>query len=151
MAGKKRPHIMYSMIDEERWSQRIWKEQCPHEMIFGQHRCQGVEGHKGVHWCFNAAGEFEYEDNDADSTENGCSGTIPPGHQHYRTPLEMQKHYHILHYEDSEVIDPVVLARLKRGRLQANESRIVPVSPEEEARFPPPTEAEHPEGPPKVG
>ena len=55
----------------------------------------------------------------------------PPGHDSYRTPLEMQVHYYMTHFTDSEVIDPDEIARLERGEMKDGESIDRPISPEE--------------------
>jgi len=128
--AKDEPHVLYSTDGEGHWHRREWKRQCP-EDVFMRGRCQGVEGHKGVHWSFNASGSFCYDDNDNDSTEQGCSGSVPPDHKHYRSPLEMSKYHYMGHYEDSEVTDPEEIARLERGDMKPGESVTRPCSKED--------------------
>jgi tRNA (cmo5U34)-methyltransferase len=129
--------VCYSTTDGTgRWWRRTWKRQCPEQgLALWGNRCQGVEGHRGVHWFFAPDGSFIYADNESDSTEEGCCGGIPPGHQYYRTPQEMRPYYHGSQYEDVEVTEPAELARLERGDWHLGESVIRPCSSEEGAKF----------------
>lgn len=125
--SKDEPHVLYSTDGKGRWHRCEWKRQCPCE-VFMRGRCQGVEGHKGVHWSFSASGSFCYEDNKEDSTEEGCSGSVPPDHKHYHSPLEMSKYYYMAFKEEGEVTDPEELARLERGEFKPGESCTRPCS-----------------------
>jgi tRNA (cmo5U34)-methyltransferase len=128
--------VCYSTDGAGRWWRRSWKKQCQERRVsLWGNRCQGVEGHKGVHWFFAPEGSFVYADNDGDSTEEGCCGGIPPGHQYYRTPQEMQPYYHGSQYEDVEVTEPAELARLEKGEWHLGESVIRPCSNEEAAKI----------------
>lgn len=121
-----KPHIHYVTDGKDRWCKVEYKRQCP-EGVFMCGRCQGVEGHKGVHWRYDASGSFHYDDNDADPSEGGCSGTIPPEHASYRSPKEMAKHFFREHRVETELTDPDEIARLKSDKLTEGESSSRPV------------------------
>lgn len=127
MKKVKKPHILFSTDGKGNWNRREFALQCTERVFFGS-RCQGVLGHKGVHWHFNASGSFMYDDNENDSTENGCSGMIPPDHKDSRTPLEMQKEYYITNFTDSVVTDANEIARLEKGQMRSNETIDRPVT-----------------------
>lgn len=112
--------INYSTDGSGRWWKTEWAEQCSEKGVFVE--CQGVVGHKGVHWSFNKHGSFCYNDNKADPSENGCSGSIPPDHKHYRTPLEMSSHYYMSHSTYHEVLDIDLINRLEKGEMLDGES-----------------------------
>ncbi len=105
--------------------------QCPEKILF-RDRCQGVAGHTGDHWCYQADGAYHYKPHATDprSKEIGC-GTIPPGNADYRTPLEMSRYQHAAFYEDSEVTDPNQIERLQRGDFTSNESADLPCTAEQ--------------------
>jgi hypothetical protein len=125
------PHVMLSTDGKGNWWRREWKPQCP-EKVFIFRQCQGVEGHEGEHWCYRENGSFEWSrDKDHPDYENAASGSIPPDHKDYRTPLEMQQHYYMSHYTDSEVTNPEEIARLERGETREGESINRPCTPEE--------------------
>lgn len=65
----------------------------------------------------------------------GCSGTTSPDHKDYKTPLQMQKHYHMSFYKDSKVTNSKEIARLEREDLKDNESVNRPVSEDEISRL----------------
>jgi hypothetical protein len=111
---KRKPHVVYSTDGNGNWMRREWKRQCC-EGVFLNGACQGVEGHKGVHWSYKEDGSFSYSDNDNDSTEKGCSGSIPPDHETYRTPSQMAAEYYTTQFVDSVVTDPAHIARLEEG------------------------------------
>ncbi len=115
------PHVSFSTDGAGRWWRTDYPRQCP-EGVFLRGRCQGVEGHKGVHWSFNAVGDLCYDDNDNDPSEGGCSGTIPPDHKTYRTPLEMAPHRYGEHRVTTEVTDADEIARLELGDMKVGES-----------------------------
>lgn len=120
------PHIHYATDGKGRWWKTEYKRQCP-EGVFLRGRCQGVEGHLGVHWSYDAHGSFCYDDNDNDPSEGGCSGSIPPDHKSYRTPLEMSSHYYMSHSTHVEVVDPAEIARLEADDVTEGESVSRPV------------------------
>lgn len=120
------PNIHYSTDGKGRWWKTEHRLQCP-EKGFLRGRCQGVKGHKGVHWSFSSDGSFCYGDNDEDSSENGCSGITPPGHKSYRSPFEMEQHYYMRNASCMEVIDKDEIARLESNNIKSGESVSRPV------------------------
>lgn len=121
-----KPNPCYCTNGKGHWWKIEYKRQCP-EGVFMQGRCQGVEGHKGVHWRFGAHGSFHYDDNDVDPSEGGCSGSIPPDHASYRTPSEMANHYYMNNWTREEVTDPAEIARLESDEINDGESINRPV------------------------
>ena len=113
--------VAYYELDDGSWKWLDYAEQCP-EDVFLLKRCQGVKGHKGVHWAYDESGSFCYEDNKDDSTENGYSGSIPPEHKDYRTPISMREHYHLNHTKVSPLVDEEIIARIKKRQLKNGES-----------------------------
>lgn len=112
---------MYSTDGEGYWIRREWAPQCE-EKVFLTGRCQGVKGHEGVHWHYKPNGSFAWSDNEDDPQHEGCSGTVPPGHADYSSPVEMQHEYWLSHFTDQQVVDPDEIARLERGDLRDHES-----------------------------
>ncbi len=112
---------MYSTNGTGVWYKTIFSEQCD-EKVFLIGQCQGVSGHKGVHWAFDKSGRFCYSDNESDPSEHGCSGQIPAGHASYRSPLEMTKQYHMSQRHMIKVTDPNEIARLEKNELMEGES-----------------------------
>jgi hypothetical protein len=108
-------NILYSTDGKGRWVKREWKPQCS-ERVFLSGQCQGIEGHKGVHWCYSPCGHFRWEDNNSDPQHDGCSGSTPPDHKEYMSPKKMEKHLYMSHYEDTEVTDEKVIAKLEAGK-----------------------------------
>jgi hypothetical protein len=110
--------IMYSTDGAGYWIKRVWKRQCPDE-VFLHGRCQGIEGHEGVHWCYSPCGSFCWSENENDPTidktdkRRGVAGSTPPGHEKYKNPIDMMDAYYVSNYEDSEVTDPELIARLE--------------------------------------
>lgn len=130
------PHVVLSTDGKGKWLRREWKPQCP-ESVFILDKCQGVEGHEGGHWCFTESGSYSWSvnrDRELKGHEIAASMT-PPDHDNYRTPLEMQEHYYMNHFTDSEVTDPGEIARLERGEMKCGESIDRPVSPKELENF----------------
>ena len=116
---------------EERWLRRDWAPQCSHKILL-LGRCQGVEGHEGDHWCFAPNGSYHWSrDKDHLDYKQAASGMTPPTSEGYRTPLEMNSHYHLNHYEDQKVTEPEELDRLNRGDFQPEESVDRPCTEEE--------------------
>ena len=107
-------NIAYYTDGKGRWLRREWKHQCT-ARVFLSGRCQGVKGHKGLHWCYSPSGDFDWDDNDDDPKENGCSGSTPPGAEGYVSPVKMEKHYYMSHHTDTEVTDKAVIAQLDKG------------------------------------
>ncbi len=108
-------NVWYYTDGKGYWLRREWKRQCS-EKVFFYGRCQGVKGHKGVHWRFGPSGDFEWSDNDNDPQEGGGAGSTPPDHDDYVSPLKMQKHNHTSHYTDAEVTDKAIIALLEKGK-----------------------------------
>lgn len=106
-------NVTYYTNGKGRWLRREWKPQCPSKVFF-YGRCQGVKGHKGVHWGYSPCGSLHWADNDDDRQQDGCAGSIPPGHKEYVSPVKMQKHYFMSHYTDKEIADKAVVAMLER-------------------------------------
>jgi hypothetical protein len=107
-----RVNITYSGDGEGHWVRREWVEQCP-EKIFMADRCQGVKGHKGIHWCYTPDGSLAWDDNDDDPQENGCSGTTPPDHENWISPRDKVEEHWLTHYSDTEITDPAIIERLE--------------------------------------
>lgn len=115
MPRKNGANIAYYSDGRGKWIRREWKPQCSSKVfIYG--RCQGVKGHKGVHWCYSPCGSFAWADNDDDRQHDGCAGSTPPGHKDYVSPVKMQKHHYIGHYQDTKVTDKAVIAMLERDK-----------------------------------
>jgi hypothetical protein len=112
---RKGAHVAYYTDGRGYWLRREWKAQCTARVFF-YGRCQGVKGHKGVHWCYSASGSFQWSDNDADPKHDGAAGSTPPGHKHYVSPVKMQKHYFMSHYRDAQVTNKAVMAMLERDK-----------------------------------
>jgi hypothetical protein len=107
--------VAYYTNGEGFWLKREWKQQCPCK-VFISGRCQGVKGHRGVHWCYSASGDFDWDDNVEDPKHGGCAGSTPPGHESYVSPVKMQKRYYMSHFTDKEVIDKDIIAMLEKGK-----------------------------------
>lgn len=104
-----------------KWSKTTWPDQCK-EKVFLTGKCQGLSGHKGVHWCFNPSGWFCWSDNKENPIKDGCSGSTPPGHVLYRHPLEMQEFHWRNFYTKEEVTDPKEIERLEKGIIGDDET-----------------------------
>lgn len=106
-------HVTYQTDGNGRWWKRVSAKRCVEE-VFLHGQCQGVKGHKGVHWSYDPAGCFCWDDNKKDPKEGGCSGSTPPSHKQYRSPVEMEEHHYSSHGGGwEEVTDKVLLARLE--------------------------------------
>ena len=126
-----RPHVRYSRDDDGRWWKTVYQRQCP-EGVFLAGRCQGVEGHKGVHWRYKPCGSLSHSDNENDPSDNGGSGSIPPGHKHYKPPHELQHLYYMCFKETIEVTDRAEIARLERNETRVGEMLDRPWNPDDE-------------------
>jgi hypothetical protein len=132
-------NIMYSTDGKGYWVKRTWVKQCTHKVFLGG-KCQGVEGHKGVHWCYESDGSYKYENNKDDPEsidERGIAGgTIPPEHKSWISPKKMAKKYHLAHYKDTVVTNKDIINRLENDdppEKYASVNR--PVDPEEWKRI----------------
>lgn len=130
---EKKSRTSYSTDGKGRWRKRTTQPQCS-ESVWFSHDCQGVKGHKGVHWCFSEAGHFLWDDNEDDPTEGGM-GSIPPDHKHYRTPLEMQKEQYHNYFTDVDVDDPEELALLESQEKWHNEPKGPPPIQDENVSY----------------
>ena len=79
-------------------------------------RCQGVKGHRGVHWCYSASGNFEWAIHDEAPRDDAVAGSTPPGHREYVSPVKMQKHYFLSHHTDMQITDEAIIAMLEKGK-----------------------------------
>lgn len=111
---KRGSYVCYYTNGKGYWLRREWKPQCS-ARVFMSGRCQGVKGHKGVHWCFSPSGDFDWNDNDNDPQVDGGAGSTPPGHHEYSSPAKMQKYLYSNHYIDSTVTDKGILEMLEAG------------------------------------
>lgn len=121
-------NILYATNGSGIWYKTVFADQCG-EKVFMIGQCQGVHGHNGVHWAFDKSGRFCYSDNESDPSEHGCSGQIPAGHNSYRSPLEMAKHYYMSVFPcHVQITDPDEIARLERNELLEGESITQPIN-----------------------
>lgn len=113
-------NAMYSKDHEGNWWKTVWAEQCP-EKVFIHGQCQGVKGHKGVHWMYGPSGSYEWDDNDDDPKhkhENIACGSTPPEHKDYVDPRTMAPHYYREHNTTTKVEDPEKIEALNRGEFE---------------------------------
>lgn len=122
---------MFFTDGQGKWTRVEHAEQCP-ENSFLMHECQGIKGHKGVHWSFSPCGDFLYCDNKEDPSEDGCSGTIPVGHKNYITPKEMRDNFYLQHSHSYEITDKEEISRLESDECEEIISRPLtkPIWPE---------------------
>jgi hypothetical protein len=112
---KKGANVTYYSDGKGFWLRREWKRQCSSK-VFLAGRCQGVKGHKDVHWCYSPSGSFDWDDNAEDPKHGACAGSTPPGHKDYVSPVKMQKHYFVSHYTDAHVTDKTIIAMLEKDK-----------------------------------
>lgn len=104
--------VHYYQDHEGKFFKRTSAKRCV-EDVFLVGQCQGVEGHNGLHWRYDSSGNFCWSDNEFDPKEGGCSGSTPPDHKNYISPVEMcNSHYSKFGSEWEEVIDPEELKML---------------------------------------
>lgn len=104
--------VLYATDGEGNWWRTEFAIQCEEEVfLYGQ--CQGVAGHKGIHWRYAPNGDLNWSDNDDDPQCAGCAGTTPSGHKNYRAPEEMRDLYYLANKASGEVTDPVLIQRLE--------------------------------------
>lgn len=123
--------ILYSTDGHGQWCKRIFAPQCPAKVFFWD-RCQGVRGHKGVHWCYGPDGSFRWSANKQHRRHGAAAGSTPPDHKDYVLPAKMAAQYFLCHHEDSEVKNKALIARLERDETKEGESITRPVSGAEE-------------------
>lgn len=108
-------HVMYSGDGKGNYWRTEWQEQCP-EKVYFTGKCQGVKGHKGVHWCYGLDGSFQWDDNDDDPKEDGACGTTPPDHKEYRSPMAMAKQHYLRFKKTIKVTDKAIIAKLEKDK-----------------------------------
>lgn len=110
-----RSRIMYSTDGNGRWWKREWAKQCPHMMLLD--RCQGTENHTNQHWCYRNDGSYSWAINRSEVPEvkstDAVMGMTPPGNPGWISPIDRAADYHYKFFVDSEVTDPVLLAKLE--------------------------------------
>jgi hypothetical protein len=109
----------YYKDNDGNWWKTTWAEQCPERCIFGE--CQGVKGHKGIHWSYRSCGSFIWRDNDADPKykhEHIAGGVTPPGDKHYVNPIDMFKHHYMEHSDTVRVEDIEKIELLNKGECE---------------------------------
>jgi hypothetical protein len=111
--------ITYYEMGPGRWLRRVWNPQCT-ARVFIYGRCQGVKGHKGLHWRYSPSGSYDWANNENDpasnSSDDGVAGSTPPGHEEYVHPETMQDHYYVSHHTDAVVTDKAIIAMLEKGK-----------------------------------
>ena len=116
-------NIAYYTDGKGYWLRREWKPQCPAKVFF-YGRCQGIKGHRDVHWCYSASGNFQWAANGEVPKNEGVAGSSPPGHKSYVSPVKMQRHYFVSHYTDEEVTDRAVIAMLEKDKTPGRSASI---------------------------
>ena len=115
--------IIYYADGRGRWIRREWPPQCSVKVLF-LGRCQGVKGHKGIHWRYSESGNFWWEDNDNDSTHDARAGCTPPGNKEWVSPLKMQKHCFVSQCIETDVTDKAIIAMLEKGKTPERDAAI---------------------------
>lgn len=109
---------MYSGDGKGRWWKTTWAKQCSHKML-GERKCQGVEGHEGVHWYYNETGWFHWTENEEEADlkdpYRAAAGHTPPGHSSWVDPRKKQRDCWMDHWTREEVTDEELIANLERG------------------------------------
>ncbi|TWU35642.1 Demethylrebeccamycin-D-glucose O-methyltransferase [Novipirellula aureliae] len=125
------PEVTLYSDGKGRWLKLVGGVQCSEKILFN-HRCQGVVGHQGDHWCFGPDGSYQFNPHDSDPRRKHIGfGTIPPGNSEYRTPLEMSRYRFLNFHEDTEITDAEEIARLERGDFKPEEGFDRPCTEEE--------------------
>ena len=126
-------HVLYSTDGKGNWWRREWAKQCPHKVFLG-HKCQGVAGHDGVHWCYGEDGDYKWENQDEDIIKETdiAGGSTPPDHKDWVSPKKMVKKHYMNHFTDSEITDEKMIARLEKDNPPEKGASVTrPVPPEE--------------------
>ncbi len=112
------------------WRKRIEVNQCPnYDALLLGNRCQGIENHRGVHWCYLPDGSFAHVHNDLDPiNEEDGGGWCPPDHPDYPHPATMQSLCYKQFYEFVEITDPAEIARLEEGNVGVDDSILRPMT-----------------------
>ncbi|WP_045214439.1 hypothetical protein [Desulfonatronovibrio magnus] len=134
MNKKPKPTVGYLTDGKGRWWRSETQPQCSDEDVFGL-ICQGVWGHRGVHWSYKQDGSYAYWINESDpgSIEKGiAAGWTPPDHESYVHPLDKRSEYYVTHHSVEEVVDPLVIERLENEDPPETDAYIDrPLSPDE--------------------
>jgi hypothetical protein len=126
-------HVLYSTDGKGHWFKREWVEQCPHKIFLGG-KCQGVKGHKGIHWCYREDGSFQWENQDKEVIKKTdiAGGDTPPGHKNWVSPKKMMKEHYLHHYTDTVITDKDLITRLEKNKPPEKGASIDrPVDPKE--------------------
>ncbi len=122
---------LYSWIGPGRWVERTWAKQCPETglCLLGG-RCQGIEGHKDIHWCYDSDGTFNWAANESEKKlkdTDVAGGSMPPGHPSYTHPKKMMRCYYMRFHTDIEITDKKLIAKFEAGFIPRNASITAPV------------------------
>lgn len=121
---------MYSTDGKGNWTKRIWSEKCP-EKFFLNHKCQGVKGHDGNHWCYGEDGSYFFGvPGELEPHDIRC-GSTPPNNEDWINPVDKSNDYYMSNYTDVEVTDLSEIARLESGDVNDDESINGPIDWEE--------------------
>jgi hypothetical protein len=138
MKKKPKPSIGYRTNGKGRWWRMECQPKCSDKEIFGL-ECQGVWGHKGVHWAYRPDGSYSYWKNDSDPTsirEDIGAGWTPPEHDSYIHPKDKRTEYYRAFYSIKEVTEPTLIHRLENDDPPEDDAFVDrPLSPEETKRL----------------
>ncbi len=138
MNEKPKPTVGYTTDGEGRWWRTERQPQCSVEDIFGLN-CQGVWGHRGVHWAYKPEGSYAYWKNESDPTsigENVGAGWTPPDHESYVNPKDKRTEYFGQFHSTIEITDPKLIQRLENDDTPEEDAFVdKPLSPEEIKRL----------------
>lgn len=117
-----KPQVTFYGNGSDRWVKRTWARQCA-QTILSHHRCQGLDGHNGDHWCYRSDGTFICKPHEStpQRMKIGCA-FISPSDPNYRSPLEMSRYRYQASYEDIDVTDMSEIERLENGDMLPHES-----------------------------
>jgi len=120
---------LYQKIEDKKWIVITYPEQCNEDILFN-HKCQGVKGHKGVHWAYNENGSFHWSINRKEQKKpisklDAVSGMTPPGHEKYISPVDKYKDYYLFNSEKKEITDPKLIKKLENDEIDANENTLI--------------------------
>ena len=134
MKEQPKPSVGYKTDGKGHWWRTEVQPQCSKEDIF-ELRCQGVWGHKGVHWAYKPDGSYAYWLNESDPNSIGediGAGWTPPDHKSYIHPKDKRKEYYLSFYSIKEVEEEAVIQRLENEDPPEEDASIDrPLSPEE--------------------
>ncbi|MCC5835216.1 MAG: hypothetical protein JJU20_10815, partial [Opitutales bacterium] len=110
-----KPSVGYQTDGRGRWWRLETQPQCSDKDIF-RLECQGVWGHKGVHWAYKQDGSYAYWKNDSDPDSIGKdvgAGWTPPEHESYIDPRDKRSEYFRNHHSVDEVKDSSLIKKLE--------------------------------------